>query len=114
MKCLNLVAPEPVRETLADLLISQGVDWFTVTLVEGHGPGLTSRHQSAHDEVMGFVGCIRFEILLEDDRVEAVLTGLVEGVGVQTRRLLRHWVTSAEPVELLRRMSHTGSKRGTP
>ncbi len=96
MKCLNLVAPEPVRETLADWLTSQGVDWFTVTLVEGHGPGLTTHHQSPHDEVLGFVGCVRIEVLLEDARVETVLAGLSEVVGAQTRRLLRHWVTPVE------------------
>lgn len=96
MKCLILVAPEPAREAIVDFLSSRGLDWFTITAAEGHGPGLAAEKQSAHDDVLGYVGALRLEVLLSDDEVTPLLTELAEAVGAQTRRLVRHWVVPVE------------------
>ena len=96
-KNLTLIVHADVQQALADVL--RGMDaitGFTFTRVEGHGSqGQGDSSLSAHDLVVGYVPRVRVDVLLEDAKIETVLTALSQsGTGVAGRGI--YWVTPVE------------------
>jgi len=80
MKNLTLIVHADIRQALADELRGlQGVEGFTFTTVEGHGPqDERDAFLSARDRVVGYVPHVRVDLLLEDRDVDRVLEALRE------------------------------------
>ena len=98
MKNLTLIVHADVKQALADALRGmKGVEGFTFTPVEGHGP--QDEHDpllSARDRVVGYIPHVRVDIVLDDKHVDRVLDALRESnCGVTGRGV--YWVTSVQP-----------------
>ncbi len=78
MKLLTLFVHSAVKDDVGDALRAlPQVSGFTVTRCEGHSTG--SEHDaltSVRDRVVGYVPRARFDLALDDEVVEAVLTAV--------------------------------------
>ena len=78
MKQLTLYMQASAEGDVLDCLRSNpDVTGFTLVPCQGHSSEhVGGKEEAAIDLVVGFVPRIRIEVILEDDRVESVLTGL--------------------------------------
>jgi nitrogen regulatory protein P-II 1 len=97
MKCLTLVIHEAAEQDLLDYLLDcEHVSGFTTTRVHGHSRNTQDNpFDTTRDRVLGYVPRLRMDLLVEDELLEKVLSGLrrceacVTGLGIW-------WVTAVE------------------
>ena len=97
MKNLTLIVHTDIKQALADALRGlKGIEGFTFTPVEGHGPqGTRDAFLSARDHVVGYVPHVRVDLVLDDTDVDKVLAALqASHYGVAGRGV--YWVTHLE------------------
>jgi len=79
MKNLILIVNASVQQVVIDHLRELHITEFTLSKVEGHGSySAGDAFISARDRVVGFVPRVRIDIVLEPERLTAVLEALRE------------------------------------
>lgn len=79
MKNLILIVNASVQQVVTDHLRGLGITEFSLSQVEGHGSYTAGdAFFSARDRVVGFIPRVRVDIVLEPERLTAVLEALRE------------------------------------
>ncbi len=102
MKNLTLIVHADIRQALADVLRDlKGIEGFTFTSVEGHGPQDERDPQlSARDRVIGYTPHVRVDIVLNGKDADKVLQALRDSnCGVAGRGV--YWVTLVDTFDKL-------------
>jgi len=97
MKCLTLFLHASAEGDVLDCLRAHPrVSGFTLVACQGHSTsGSGGQEETTMDHVVGFVPRIRIEVILEDDQVQEVLSGLKSCLGDQGS----HGIWTISPVQ---------------
>lgn len=97
MKQLVLIIHAELKQATTDLLRSlDDVGDFTFTDIEGHGSQSDNDSElSNRDRVVGYVPRLRIDILLDDSKVDAVLTAFRKNLNSEhsSNKQNLYWIT---------------------
>ena len=98
MKCLTLVVNQSSQGDIAETLrLLPEVGSYTVLKGEGYYGDSLPPFESSRDEVMGYIPRIRIDLVLEDDKLGAVLEH-IKKCGVCSSKLGVYWVTPVDEI----------------